>query len=130
MASKGEKNTRYFCNLEKKHYLEKVITKLQTDNNEEIFDPIEIRYEQEKYYKKLYSSSKPILDNVHIHLFSDNDNPFIIKPNEEEIDSCEGPITLQECLTSLKNMKYCKSLGIDGFTVEFYNFFSNDIIFF
>jgi hypothetical protein len=35
--------------------------------------------------------------------------------------------TFQECLFSLKNMKIFKSPGIDGFTVEFYKFFWNDI---
>jgi hypothetical protein len=40
---------------------------------------------------------------------------------------CEGYLTFQECLFSLKNMKIFKSPGIDGFTVEFYKFFWNDI---
>ena len=32
-----------------------------------------------------------------------------------------------ECLTALKNMKNGKSPGLDGYTVEFYKFFWNDI---
>ncbi|VDI44817.1 Hypothetical predicted protein, partial [Mytilus galloprovincialis] len=27
--------------------------------------------------------------------FLQHDNPFITKPNEEEVDSCEGPLTMQ-----------------------------------
>jgi hypothetical protein len=38
-----------------------------------------------------------------------------------------GYLTFQECLFSLKDMKIFKSPGIDGFTVEFYKFFLNDI---
>jgi hypothetical protein len=47
---------------------------------------------------------------------------FITKPTKEEVVKCEGYLTFQECLFSLKNMKYFKSPGIDGFTVEFYKF--------
>lgn len=50
-------------------------------------------------------------------------NPIIIKPGTDEVNTCEGPLKIQECLASLKMMKYCKSRGIDGFTVEFCKFF-------
>ena len=58
-----------------------------------------------------------------------NGNPFISKPSQAEVYSCDGKITLQECLGALRNMKIFKSPGIDGFTVEFYKFFWNDIKF-
>jgi hypothetical protein len=41
-----------------------------------------------------------------------NDNPFISKLSQAEVYSCEGKITLQECLGALKNMKIFKSPGI------------------
>jgi hypothetical protein len=49
-----------------------------------------------------------------------NDNPFISKPSQAEVYSCEDKITLQECLYllgALKYMKNFKSPGIDDFTV-------------
>ena len=52
-----------------------------------------------------------------------DNNHYITKPSQGETDSCEGKITLQECLLVLKNMKNFKSPGLDGFTVEFYKFF-------
>jgi hypothetical protein len=48
-------------------------------------------------------------------------------PTKGEVFKCEGHLTFQECLFSLKNMKIFESPGIDGFTVEFYKFFWNDI---
>ena len=125
--AEGEKSTRYFCNLEKKHYLEKTIPKLILEDGVETTDQKAICNEQRCFYQKLYTSAKPILNESHSNLFFDNENPFIQKPSEEEVASCEGPITLQECLAALKNMKNFKSPGIDGFTVEFYKFFWNDI---
>jgi hypothetical protein len=59
---------------------------------------------------------------LHNELFLNNDSPFISKPSQAEVISCDGRITLQECLSAFKNMKKFKSLGIDGSTVEFYNF--------
>ena len=58
-----------------------------------------------------------------------NDNPFISKPNQAEVNSHEGKINLQECLGALKNMKNFKSPDIDSFTIEFYKLFCNDIKF-
>ncbi|CAG2194572.1 unnamed protein product [Mytilus edulis] len=118
----GEKGSNYFCNLEKKHYTEKIIPKLILEDESEIMDPCIIRNEQKQFYKKLYTSSNPLLLETHRSTFLQHDNPFITKPIEEEVESCEGPLSVQECLSSLKHMKNSKSPGIDGFTVEFYKF--------
>ena len=39
------------------------------------------------------------------------------------MQNLEGLLTLPEALKSLKQMKNNNSPGIDGFTVEFYNYF-------
>ena len=44
------------------------------------------------------------------YIFNDN-NPYTIKPGTDEVNSCEGLLTIQECLASLKKMKNCKSPG-------------------
>ncbi|CAG2211429.1 unnamed protein product [Mytilus edulis] len=80
----GEKGSNYFCNLEKKHYTEKIIPKLILEDETEITDPSSIRNEQKQFYKKLYTSCKPLLLETHRDTFLQHDNPFITKPNEEE----------------------------------------------
>ena len=45
----------------------------------------------------------------------------------EEADSCEGLLTLQECANSLSHFKNNKTPCSDGFTVEFYRLFWDDI---
>ena len=94
----GERNTRFFGNLEKKHFTEKIISKLVEENNQVIQDPKVILTEQTLFYEKLYKSSNPRHEALHNELFLNNDNPFISKPSEAEVYSCEGKITLQECL--------------------------------
>ena len=93
------------------------------ENNIEITDAVQIRQEQKQFYEKLYTSSKPILDDSHKSLFLNEANPFITKLSNEAVSKCEGYLTFQECLSSIKNMKNGKSPGLDGFTVEFYKFF-------
>ena len=42
---------------------------------------------------------------------------------EIQKEKCEGPLTLEECETSLNTFKLNKSPGNDGLTVEFYKYF-------
>ena len=97
----------------------KIISKLVVENNQVIQDPKAILTEQKLFYEKLYKSSNPRHEELHNELFLNNDNPFISKPSQAEVYSCEGKITLQECLGVLKNIKNVKSPGIVGCTFEF-----------
>jgi hypothetical protein len=72
----GERNTRFFCNLEKKHFTEKIISKLVVENNQVIQDPKAILTEQKLFYEKLYKSSNPRHEELHNELFLNNDNPL------------------------------------------------------
>ena len=125
--AEGEKCTNYFCNLEKRQYNEKLISKLIVENGSEIDDQFKILDEQKLFYERLYSSSDPSIEPEHESLFFDPNNPFINKLTEDEKMKAEGKLTRGECFTALKNMKNGKSPGLDGYTVEFYKFFWTDI---
>ena len=43
--------------------------------------------------------------------------------NEEEKSSCEGVVSEDECLRTLKEFKNCKSPGTEGLSAQFYKFF-------
>ena len=47
--------------------------------------------------------------------------------SSNQTKSISGPVTKQECLTALPEMSNNKSSGLDGFSVEFYKCFWNDI---
>ena len=124
----GEKNTKYFCNLEKKHYQEKTISKLITDEGEELTNINQILKEQARFYENLYTSNRPTLTDQDKALFFP-ENKTIRQLTEPEADSLEIPLTTLECWNVLKNIKGNKSPGYDGFTAEFYVHFWDAIKF-
>ena len=55
--NEGEKITKYFLNLEKRHYKQGVISQLKLDNENFVTTDKEILGECESFYKRLYSSN-------------------------------------------------------------------------
>ena len=123
-AEAGEKNTKYFLNLEKKNAVDKHISQLQTSDGCILTDPKQILLEQKSFFEKLYTETDQ--QNNHdsnIHNFTSN----LPKLSEEESTLCEGLISESECANALKEMKNGKSPGCDGYTVEFYKIFWKNI---
>ena len=96
-------------------------------NNQEITEQATIITEQELFYKKLYSSKDTLIDADDRRIFFDRNNPFLKFLTENEMQNLEGHLTLPKALESLKQMTNNKSPGMDGFTVEFYKFFRNNL---
>ena len=98
----GEKPTKYFCHLESKHFVNKTIPKLITDNNETIDDQKQILEEARSFYEKLYTKSE-CLKKVNL----ETEIPYNDIPKLEAVKkaSLEGEITLDELLLALKRMK-------------------------
>ena len=110
----SEQNSKYLCNLEKRHFVQKAMCFIQKDDGDIIQDSNLITQEVKTFYENLYASR----ENNIIQSNIDNINTPTLSP--EESDSLEGPITLQEALSSIKQMKNDKSSGSDGFTAEFF----------
>jgi hypothetical protein len=122
-AEHGEKNTKFFLNLEKRNYKTKCITKLINEEEITINDKDEILNYEAKYYKKLYTEPKTPEQENEINLpntFNDENTP---KLNEIDKQMCENNISLDEIGIALKELKNGKSPGNDGFTTDFYKFF-------
>ena len=118
----GEKNTKYFINLEKRNYKAKHITKIICDN-QEITDGKHILQSEQTYYSTLYKSKQDKL--IANDIFSNRTDLPIL--NETERESCDTEISLDECGKALNDLHNGKSPGSDGFTTEFYKFFWTDI---
>jgi hypothetical protein len=117
----GGKCTEYFCKLQKKSFINKTISELIDHKGNNISDQSKILSEQECFYKNLYSRKS---------LF-DNDDSFFhhdVGLTDEQRDSCEGNLTFKECGEAHKLMKNGKSLGSDGFTVDFFKFFGKILV--
>ena len=104
---------------------------IQKENAEIIHDNSSVTQEAKKFYEKLYASHENDIVNIDIGNIA---TPTL---SQEESDSREGPITLHEALTALKQMKNDKSRDWDGYTVclfffvflffVFLLFFSSDL---
>ena len=56
--NEGEKNTKYFLNLEKRHFKMSTISQLKSTDQEFVTSDKEILAECETFYKELYTSQK------------------------------------------------------------------------
>lgn len=123
-VEKGEKPTRYFCNLEKRQYTSKVISWVDTGDRI-VTEQGDILKEQAAFYNKLYSSTDPQVDSKEIEFFTRE--KIIKKLSVDQKVSCEGSITEEEVKSSIKMMANNKTPGSDGFPVEFYKMFWPEI---
>lgn len=126
-VEEGERNSKYFLNLEKRNYNTNYIKTLITKENKHIDNLNDIICEQRNFYESLYST-KTGNNSIDIEAsikFTEQDN--IPKLDEESKSLCESEITMEECALALKNLANNKSPGSDGFTTNFYKFFWSDI---
>ena len=123
--NEGEKNTKYFLNLEKRHYNRGAISQLKLENENFVTTDKEILSECETFYKTLYSSNNGCQNERADKVFFKTQMEK--KLNQTEQDSCEGLLTKTECLEALKKMECNKTPGSDGLPAEFYKVFWNDI---
>ena len=90
--TEGEKcSRRYFRNLEKRHYTEKIIPKLISQDRTEKTNISFILSEQQSFHKPLiYISTNPVINDVHKNAFLNDETPFITNISENQKQLCEG----------------------------------------
>ena len=125
-AEEGERNSKFFLNLEKRNYTNKLITQLQI-NDSLITDQKQILLEERNFYKTLYSEKLDTGSENYQNSLSEFMHCDIPKLSSELKQDCEKEITEKELLNSLKELKNGKTPGTDGFPPEFYKFFWIDI---
>jgi hypothetical protein len=119
----GEKPTRYFCNLENRHFVSKFMNSLYAKNGELLSSQDAILNETVRHYKDLYSSKE--CENVNLDVLFENKRVNKLSENDKVL--LEGKLTYSEMLNSLKKMSNHSSPGISGFTAAFYKVFLKDI---
>ena len=120
----GDKNTKFFLNLEKARGNSKVISSLELDDNTIITDQLDILQAQRQYFENLYRIEANVNeDNIEEQLGLFVDQNEIPTLNEEQRKRCEGKVTLDELGRALKGLNHGSSPGLDGFTSEFYKVF-------
>ena len=123
--NEGEKNTKYFLNLEKRHCKQGTITQLKVNDNDLICTDKEILKECESFYQDLYGCKVDTDNQEGAFLFPQQENKKVLI-NDEQL-FCERELRKNECLKALKSMASDKSPGTDGLPCEFYKVLWNDV---
>ncbi len=119
----GERNTKYFLNLEKSQGVRKQLTKVRNKNNQVVTNGEDVLKETVQFYERLYKSQD--ISNADICTYMNNvEAP---KLNGDDSACCEGLLTVDECKRAVFKMKKNKTPGSDGLPIEWYQTFWNDI---
>ena len=116
----GEKNTKYFPNLERRENIKKTVNKLRESDGTFTTNQKEILEGQARFYSDLYKSKSTINKS---DILTYLDNIEIPKLSIEEKNFCDGDLTIDECYDTLKTFSANKTPGNDGLSVEFYKHF-------
>ena len=117
----GERNTRYFFNLENRCQSKKNIDKLKINDNTFIYDQFAILDKQKQFYESIYQSKENDNNNSQESVFLKAENITPLSLDDQKL--CDGPITEAECINAINGFKEDKTPGTDGFSAEFYKFF-------
>ena len=119
----GEKNSKYFLNLEKTRCGKTAVRRLNDSTGKITVNPRSIINELRDYYQTLYSNHD---SEEGVEFASDFlENPNIPSLSNNSKMTCEGLLTCAECFEALKKFPNGKTPGNDGLTAEFYKTFWN-----
>lgn len=114
----GDKPSKFFLNLEKNNYSNKVISSLYDDENNLLVNPEDILRFEKEHFQDRY---KITVKDSHIpDLFSSGNSGRL---DDLERTVLDDNLSKEELLKALSSMKNGKSPGSDGIVVEFYKKF-------
>ena len=122
----GERNNKYFLNLENRNKKKSCIRKLIRANGEETTVPDTIMTEIHSFYSELYDEKPGIQGDYSTCPFLE-DTLSSPKLTDSMRETCEGQLTYSECFKVLSTFSNDKTPGNDGLTIEFYKFFWSEI---
>ena len=99
----GEKNTKYFLSLEKRHFKQSTISHIKVSDNVFISSDKDILCACMSFYKSLYESKVTVTNILDALVFFDGENDTALKDYER--NACEGKLDQKEALDALKTME-------------------------
>ena len=115
----GEKNSKYFFNLEKRNHTRKHIRKLRL-SGVSTTDPFEILGAERCFYENLYKSRRNSFEENDQLCFEDLPIPTL---SPETTHLGEGLTSIEECTKVLNSFSVNKVPGNGGLPIEFYKTF-------
>ena len=117
----AEKPSRFFCNLERKQYIEKTIKKLKLPDGSCLTDQYKILDEVKGFYGSLFQNcDRDSNEKIKISNLLNS-----VKFNKLTDTDLGQTLSVKELANALKKMKNGKSPGIDGISSEFLKVFWN-----
>ncbi|GFR80583.1 retrovirus-related Pol polyprotein from type-1 retrotransposable element R2 [Elysia marginata] len=118
----GDRNTKYFLNLEKNRSSSNVIRHIKNERNEIVQNPGKVLSAIKNFYDKLFSRDKNLRDTESkLNTFMQHcQHPTL---TQEERDACDTHITIEEMGAALKQLNNESAPGCDGITAVFYKTF-------
>ena len=101
-----------------------LINKIRNENGDKTADPEDIQNTFKSFYKRLSSTKLEKLDEIDMFL----DRYQVPKLNQGQIKYLNSPISPKEMKAVISSFPTKKSPGPDGFSVEFYQTFKEDLI--
>ena len=118
------KNTKYFLGLVKRNRDKKLFKSLKNAQGILITNQANIFKELNFFYESLYSDNEQYNEDQCYDFIQSMSLPTI---NETQKTQCDTPITEHECWQTISQLANNRSPGPDGFAVEFYKVFWEDI---
>ena len=116
----GEKNTKYFLNMERARGNGKIMDRLKTPLGETLTLQEDIMKEQVRFYKEVYDKKRNFDVTKAEDFMTDTSVPTL---SDEQKQSLEVPISVIEIAEALKSMKNGSAPGPDGLTYSFLKMF-------
>ena len=114
----GEQNSKYFCNLEKRYFIQKTMCFIQKDDGDIIHDSNLIIQEVKTFYENLYASH----ENNIIHCNIDN---IILQPyHKRRVTVWKGLSLYKKHCHLLSKWKMTEVLVLMASQLSFFNSFS------
>ena len=122
----GERNTKYFLNLEDNKKKKSCIRKLLQSDGKETSDANVILNEIYSFYSDLSNENLEIQTDFRGCPFLKNPS-MSPKLSDAMKEACDGQLSYSECFKVLSTFENNKSPGNDGLSIEFYKFFWPEI---
>jgi exonuclease III len=123
-VEEGEKNTKYFLNLEKARANAKIMDRLKTSDGATVVNQHDILKEQTSFYSAIYKKKGDFNENKANDFIRGATIPHI---SDEQKSDLETELTLNEITRALSTMKNGSAPGPDGLTTSFLKFFWSKI---
>ena len=116
-VEKGEKNNKYFLNLEKANKNKNTIRSIVRENGEVVKGQKTISNEVKEFYDSLYTNKDVNLSSDDVMTFVDDD--AVPKLSYEQQHPCEGLFLLMNVLMCLIHLRIIRSLEMMAWLLNF-----------